>query len=68
MRVATGRLEVTGAPDGARVKLYDVRGNVVATMGATGGNLPKAKGRLLAIVENASGKRLMTKVINNTGF
>jgi hypothetical protein len=31
--------------------------------------LPKAgKGRLLAIVESASGSRLMTKVINNTGF
>ena len=26
------------------------------------------KGRLLAIVESAAGVRLMTKVINNTGF
>ena len=68
MRVAAGRLDVTGAPEGSIVKLYDVRGNVVAVMGETGGNLPKAKGRLLAIVENASGKRLMTKAIINTGF
>lgn len=68
MRVMAGRIEVNGAPAGAIVKLYDVRGNVVATLGATGGNLPKAKGRLLAIVESASGVRLMTKVVNNTGF
>ena len=68
MRVAAGRLDVTGAPAGARVKLFDVRGNVVAVMGATGGFLPKVKGRLLAIVENDSGKRLMSKAIINTGF
>nr|MCR5378908.1 hypothetical protein [Fibrobacter sp.] len=69
MHVSMGRLEITGAPAGARVKLFDVRGNVVAQFGETGGMLPKAgKGRLLAIVESASGARLMTKVINNTGF
>ena len=69
MHVSMGRLEITGAPAGARVKLFDVRGNVVAQFGETGGMLPKAgKGRLLAIVESAAGVRLMTKVINNTGF
>jgi hypothetical protein len=68
MHVMAGRIEVDGAPAGAIVKLYDVRGNVVATLGAAGGDLPKAKGRLLAIVESAAGVRLMTKAIVNTGF
>ena len=68
MHVMAGRIEVDGAPAGAIVKLYDVRGNVVATLGATGGDLPKAKGRLLAIVESAAGVRLMTKAIVNTGI
>ncbi|MBR4785016.1 MAG: hypothetical protein IK012_07155 [Fibrobacter sp.] len=68
MHVTAGRIEVNGAPAGARVKLFDVRGNVVAVMGANGGFLPKVKGRLLAIVENDSGKRLMSKAIINTGF
>ena len=68
MHVMAGRIEVDGAPAGAIVKLYDVRGNVVATLGATGGDLPKAKGRLLAIVESAAGVRLMAKAIVNTGF
>ena len=68
MHVTAGRIEVNGAPAGAIVKLYDVRGNVVATLGATGGDLPKVKGRFLAVVESASGSRLMTKAIINTGF
>ena len=67
MHVSKGRLEIVGAPAGARVKLFDVRGNMVAQFGKDGGMLPKA-GRLLAIVESASGVRLMTKVIGNTGF
>ena len=67
MHVSKGRLEIAGAPAGARVKLFDVRGNMVAQFGETGGMLPKA-GRLLVIVESASGVRLMTRVIGNTGF
>jgi hypothetical protein len=38
-------------------------------LGATGGTLPeRAKGRLVIIIENDVGMRLVTKVINNIGF
>ena len=69
VRMAQGRLEVSGAPAEARVKLYDVNGVLLGKLGATGGLLPaRAKGRLVIIIENDGGLRLVTKVINNTGF
>ena len=69
VRMVQGRLEVSGAPSGARVKLYDVNGMQLGKLGATGGTLPeRAKGRLVIIIENDVGMRLVTKVINNIGF
>ena len=69
VRMVQGRLEISGAPSGARVKLYDVNGMLVGKLGATGGILPvRAKGRLVIIIENDTGMRLATRVINNVGF
>ena len=69
VRMAQGRLEVSGAPAEARVKLYDVNGMLLGKLGATGGLLPaRAKGRLVIIIENDTGMQLITKVINNVGF
>lgn len=64
MRVSGNRLVVTGAPAGARVRILDVQGHVLAVLSAQGGALPQlSEGRVLAIVESASGMRLMTKVL-----
>ena len=69
VRTVQGRLEVSGAPAEARVKLYDVNGMLLGKLGATGGLLPaRAKGRLVIIIENDTGMQLITKVINNVGF
>ena len=69
VRMIQGRLEVSGVPAEARVKLYDVNGMLVGKLGATGGNLPeRAKGRIIIVIENSVGMRLVTKVINNVGF
>ena len=69
VRTIQGRLEVSGAPADSRVKLYDVNGMLVGKFGATGGVLPeRAKGRIVIVVENSLGMRLVTKVINNIGF
>ena len=64
MRVSGNRLEVTGAPAGARVRILDVQGHVLAVLSAQGGALPQlSEGRVLALVESASGMRLMTRVL-----
>ena len=64
MHVSGNRLVVTGAPAGARVRILDVQGHVLAVLSAQGGALPQlSEGRVLAIVESASGMRLMTKVL-----
>ena len=69
MHVSGGRLVVTGAPDGAVVRLFDMQGNVLGVLGAQGGALPRIRaGRVLAIVESRSGVRLMTRTVNHTGF
>jgi len=64
MRVSGNRLDVTGAPAGARVRILDVQGHVLAVLSAQGGALPQlSEGRVLALVESASGMRLMTRVL-----
>jgi hypothetical protein len=64
MRVSGNRLVVTGAPAGARVRILDVQGHVLAVLSAQGGALPQlSEGRVLALVESASGMRLMTRVL-----
>ena len=64
MHISGNRLVVTGAPAGARVRILDVQGHVLAVLSAQGGALPQlSEGRVLAIVESASGMRLMTKVL-----
>lgn len=65
VRVSGGSLEVQGAPAGARVRLFDVQGHLLSEFGAQGGALPRvATGRVLAVVESASGARLMTRVLS----
>ena len=65
MHVLGNRLVVAGAPAGARVRLFDVQGHLLSGFGAQGGALPRvAAGRVLAVVESASGARLMTRVLS----
>ena len=64
MHVSGNRLVVTGAPAGARVRILDVQGNLLGVLSAQGGALPQlSEGRVLALVESASGMRLMTRVL-----
>ena len=64
MRDSGNRLVVTGAPAGARVRILDVQGHVLTVLSAQGGALPQlSEGRVLALVESASGMRLMTRVL-----
>ena len=69
MHVSGNSLVVTGAPAGARVRLFDMQGNLLGVLGAQGGAMPQIRaGRVLAVVESASGVRLMTRAFNVTGF
>lgn len=69
MHVTGKLLAVTGAPAGARVRLFDMQGNLLGVLGAQGGAMPQIRaGRVLAVVESASGMRLMTRAFNVTGF
>ena len=69
MHVSGNRLVVAGAPAGARVRILDVQGNQLGVLGMQGGALPQIRaGRVLAIVESAGGKRLLTRAFNVTGF
>lgn len=69
MHVTGKLLAVAGAPAGARVRLFDMQGNLLGVLGAQGGAMPQIRaGRILAVVESASGVRLMTRAFNVTGF
>ena len=69
MHVTGKLLAVAGAPAGARVRLFDMQGNLLGVLGAQGGAMPQIRaGRVLAVVESASGVRLMTRAFNVTGF
>ena len=68
IRVAHGRLDISGAPENARVKIYDVRGNLVQELGPNGGVLSgKHVGKLTAVVVNG-GKVLGHKSFIYTGL
>ena len=68
IHVAHGRLDISGAPENARVKIYDVRGNLVQELGPNGGVLSgKHVGKLTAVVVNG-GKVLGHKSFIYTGF
>ena len=69
MHVSGKLLAVAGAPAGARVRLFDMQGNLLGVLGAQGGAMPQIRaGRVLAVVESTSGMRLMTRAFNVTGF
>ena len=69
MHVSGGYLAVSGAPAGARVRLFDMQGNQLGVLGAQGGAMPQVRaGRVLAIVESASGMRLLARTFNVTGL
>ena len=69
MHVSGNSLVVTGAPAGTRVRLFDMQGNLLGVLGAQSGAMPQIRaGRVLAVVESASGVRLMTRAFNVTGF
>ncbi|WP_290952447.1 sialate O-acetylesterase [Fibrobacter sp.] len=69
MYVSDGYLAVSGAPAGARVRLFDMQGNQLGVLGAKGGAMPQVRaGRVLAIVESASGMRLLARTFNVTGL
>ena len=69
MHVTGKLLAVAGAPAGARVRLFDMQGNLLGVLGAQGGAMPQIRaGRVLAVVESASGMRLTTRAFNVTGF
>ena len=69
VHVSGNRLVVAGAPAGARVRILDVQGNQLGVLGMQGGALPQIRaGRVLAIVESAGGKRLLTRAFNVTEF
>ena len=69
MHVTGKLLAVSGAPAGARVRLFDMQGNQLGVLGAQGGAMPQVRaGRVLAIVESASGMRLLARTFNVTGL
>lgn len=61
-------LDLSGAPVGAKVKLFDLQGHLIGTLGETGGLLPSCSGKIVAVVVSANGSRLMTKTFNVKGF
>lgn len=69
MRVVGGSLEVFGAPEGAKVRLFDVRGNLVRELGENGGSLAGVRaGKLMAVLVSSCGQVLGHKSIIHTGF
>ena len=64
MQLAERRFSVYGAPANARIRLFDVQGNLLCVMGPKGGMLPSlVNGRTLAVVESTTSKRMLTKFV-----
>ena len=69
MRVVGGSLEVFGAPEGAKVRLFDVRGNLLRELGENGGSLSGVRaGKLMAVLVSSCGQVLGHKSFVYTGF
>jgi len=62
MRLSGRDIEIIGAPDEARVTLYDMQGHLLDVLGSKGGILPPTvMGRTLVVVELPRSRRILTK-------
>ena len=69
MHVVGNNLEVFGAPEGSKVRLFDLQGNLVREFGEKGGNLAGIRiGKLTAVLVSRSGQMLGYKSFSYTGF
>ena len=69
MHVVGNNLEVFGAPEGSKVRLFDLQGNLVREFGEKGGNLAGIRiGKLTAVLVSRSGRMLGYKSFSYTGF
>ena len=69
MHVVGNNLEVFGAPEGSKVRLFDLQGNLVREFGEKGGNLAGIRiGKLTAVLVSRSGQMLGYKSFSHTGL
>ena len=69
MHVVGNNLEVFGAPEGSKVRLFDLQGNLVREFGEKGGNLAGIRiGKLTAVLVSRSGQMLGYKSFSYTGL
>ena len=69
MHVVGNNLEVFGAPEGSKVRLFDLQGNLVREFGEKGGNLARIRiGKLTAVLVSRSGRMLGYKSFSYTGL
>jgi hypothetical protein len=64
MHFSNNRINLEGAPAGAKIRLFDLQGQFLGELGEHGGELPNLKsGKVLMTVVNKNGALLLTKVI-----
>ena len=69
IRIVGNNLEVHGAPDGSKVRLFDLQGNLVREFSEKGGSLAGIHfGKLTAIFVSRSGQTLGYKSFSYTGL
>lgn len=69
MFVSNGFLHVQGAPEGTKVRLFDLQGNLVREFGEKGGNLAGIRvGKLTAVFVSSCGQKLGHKSFSYTGL
>ena len=69
MHIVGNTLEVLGAPEGSKVRLFDLQGNLVREFSEKGGSLAGIHvGKLTAILVNRSGQTLGYKSFSYTGL
>ena len=59
MHVVGNNLEVLGAPEGSKIRVFDLQGNLVREFGERGGNLAGIRnGKLTAVLVSSCGQKL----------
>ena len=69
MFVSNGFLHVRGAPEGTKIRIFDLQGNLVREFGEKGGNLVGIRvGKLTAVFVSSCGQKLGHKSFSYTGL
>jgi len=69
MYVSNGFLHVLGAPEGTKIHLFDLQGNLVREFGENGGSLAGIRvGKLTAVFVSSCGQKLVHKSFSYTGL